>query len=101
LLAAEQLSQSSGMFARNKTALRRMKLEELIAKMEQIEEQASLTLHEYPHGHTKERVRLLLAIAKQVRNHLTDQLAAGSREALPPDGEVKVAVLDDRKAANS
>ena len=75
-----------------------MKLEELITKMQQIEEQASLTLHEYPHGHTKERVRLLLAIAKQVRAHLADQLQAGGREAL---NEVKVAVLDDRKAANS
>lgn len=78
-----------------------MKLEELIAKMQQIEEQASLTLDEYPHGLTKERVRLLRAIARQVRNHLADQLNAGGREALPRDGEVKVAVLGDRKAANS
>jgi hypothetical protein len=85
---------------RNKPSLRRMKLEELIAKMQQIEEQASLTLHEYPHGHTKERVRLLLAIARQVRNHLTDQMNGGSREARR-DGEVKVRVLDDREAANS
>ena len=78
-----------------------MKLEELIAKMQQIEEQASLTLDEYPHGHTKERVRLLRAIARQVRNHLADQLNAGGREVLQRDGEVKVAILDDRKAANS
>ena len=79
-----------------------MKLEELIAKMEQIEEQAAVTLHEYPGGHAKERLRLLLAIAKQVRAHLTDQMESGSREALlVEDREVKVHVLDDRKAANT
>jgi hypothetical protein len=33
-------------------ALRRLKLQELLAKVEQIEEQAHLTLDEYPHGHT-------------------------------------------------
>lgn len=87
--------------ATNKGSLRRMKLEELVTKMEQIEEQAALTLQEYPHGHTKERLRLLLAIAKQVRAHLSDQLGAGSRQALRADGEVKVGILDDRKAANS
>ena len=65
--------------------LRRLKLEELITKMQQIEEQVALTLHEYPHGHTLERQRLVLAITKQVRAHLEDQLK----------GEVRVAVLDD------
>jgi len=79
-----------------------MKLEELIAKMEQIEEQAAVSLHEYPGGHTKERLRLLLAIAKQVRAHLTDQLESGSREALLDDGDVKVHVLQGRTpSANS
>lgn len=39
-------------------ALRRMKLEELIAKLGQIEEQASLTLTEYPQTLTLERARL-------------------------------------------
>lgn len=67
--------------------VRRMKLEELISKMQQIEEQVALTLEEYPHGHTLERQRLALAIAKQVRAHLADQLRAGERE--PRNGEVK------------
>ena len=69
------------------------------AKLEQIEEQAQLTLAEYPHGLTRERVRLVMALAKQVRAHVTDQLEAGAREAV--SGEIKVAVLDERKAANS
>ena len=76
-----------------------MKLEELIAKMEQIEEQAQLTLAEYPHGLTRERVRLVMALAKQVRAHVTDQLQAGAREAVTE--EIQVAVLGDREAANS
>ena len=62
-----------------------MKLEELISKIAQIEEQVSRTLDEYPHGHTLERQRLVLAIAKQVRSHLTDQLRAGQRVAIIPD----------------
>jgi hypothetical protein len=74
-----------------------MKLEELITKMEQIEEQAALTLHEYPHGHTRERQRLVMAIAKQVRAHLLDQLEAGARESLASQREVKVRVIDGDK----
>ena len=56
-----------------------MKLEELITKLGQIEQQASLTLSEYPHGLTVERQRLILGIAKQVRAHLEDQARAGQR----------------------
>jgi hypothetical protein len=62
------------------TALRRMKLEDLLSKLEQIEQQASLTLREYPNGLTLERQRLILAIAKQVQAHLRDQLREGGRE---------------------
>jgi hypothetical protein len=83
---------------RKKAALRRMKLEELMAKMEQSEEQASLTLHEYPHGHTRERQRLVMAIAKQVRSHLVDQLEAGVRESLASEREVTVRVIDGGKS---
>lgn len=61
-------------------ALRRMKLEDLLSKLEQIEQQASLTLREYPNGLTLERQRLILAIAKQVQAHLRDQLREGARE---------------------
>ena len=65
-----------------KRGLRRLKLEELIAKLDQIEEQVALTLHEYPRGHTIERQRLVLAIARQVRSHLADQLRRGTRVAV-------------------
>jgi hypothetical protein len=61
-------------------ALRRLKLEDLLAKLEQIEEQARLSLDEYPQGHTLERQRLILAIARQMKAHLADQLVAGERE---------------------
>jgi hypothetical protein len=63
-------------------ALRRMKLEELISKMEQIAQQAELTIADYPHGHPIERQRLIAAIARQVRAHLKDQLRHGARQPL-------------------
>jgi hypothetical protein len=77
-----------------KITLRRMKLEELIGKIEQIEEQVHLTLHEYPRGHTIERQRLVLAIAKQIRAHLTDQLAAGARKAFAAEAEPYLRVIE-------
>jgi hypothetical protein len=61
-------------------ALRRLKLEDLLAKLEQIEEQARLSLDEYPQGHPLERQRLIVAIARQMKAHLSDQLVAGERE---------------------
>lgn len=77
-----------------KAYLRRIKLEDLLVKVQQIEEQATLTLSEYPHGHTVERQRLIMAIAKQIRSHLSDQLRLGEREP-------RVAVLPDLpRAAN-
>ena len=76
------------------TSLRRLKLEDLLAKVEQIEEQASLTLTEYPNGHTLERQRLIMAIAKQVRSHLADQLRLGDRQ--PTANRPRIAVLAER-----
>ena len=64
-----------------------MKLEEMVAKLSQIEEQASLTLSEYPNGLTVERQRLILGIAKQMRSHLQDQLRQGGRRPAPGDTE--------------
>jgi len=58
-----------------------MKLEELIAKIAQIEEQATLTLSEYPRGLTVERLRLIMGLSKQVRAHLEDQVRVGPRQA--------------------
>lgn len=85
-----------------KTGLRRLKLEELISKIAQIEEQVSRTLDEYPHGHTLERQRLVLAIAKQVRSHLADQLRAGQRVAVIPDeGELRHLRLVDGEKRNA
>ena len=63
-------------------AARRMSLEELIAKLSQIEEHASLALTEHPRGPILPRMRLILGIAKQVRLHLEDQRHAGER--IPP-----------------
>lgn len=68
--------------ARKTPAYRRLKLEQLVTKIQQIEQQAVLTLHEYPNGHTVERQRLIMAIARQVRSHLLDQLEAGERQPL-------------------
>lgn len=80
--------------ARQRTATyRRLKLEELIAKIEQIEQQSALTLHEYPHGHTVERQRLVIALAKQVRSHLVDQLEAGEREPRQADDATRLRLV--------
>ncbi len=64
-----------------------MKLEELLTKIQQIEDQASLTLSEYPRGLTVERQRLIIGIARQIRAHLDDQLRAGQRRPEPQPGE--------------
>jgi hypothetical protein len=65
-------------------ALRRMSLEELIAKLSQIEEHASLALSEHPRGQILPRMRLILGIAKQARLHLQNQVSAGERVAMAP-----------------
>jgi hypothetical protein len=62
-----------------------MKLEELITKLEQIEQQAALTLSEYPHGLTVERQRLIVGIAKQVRAYLVDQRQVAERHPAQND----------------
>ncbi len=77
------------MFAPAKIARRRMKLEELLTKIEQIEDQASLTLSEYPRGLTVERQRLIIGIAKQIRGYLEDQLRAGERRPEQQTGETE------------
>jgi len=59
---------------------RRMKLEELVAKIAQIEEHATLTLEEYPGGLSLERQRHIQGLARQIRAHLEDQLRAGQRQ---------------------
>jgi hypothetical protein len=41
--------------------------EELLSKLELIEEQARLTLDEFPRHLTKERQRMIIALAKNIR----------------------------------
>jgi hypothetical protein len=64
-----------------------MKLEEIIRKLSQIEEQAASTLSEYPHGLTVERQRLILGLARQMRAHMEDQLRGGERSPSVNDDE--------------
>lgn len=58
-----------------------MKREELVAKLHQIEEQARLTLEEYPKILTRERQRMIIALAKYVRSELDEP--ALPRDAVP------------------
>jgi hypothetical protein len=69
--------------------LRRLKLEDIIVKLMQIEQQAAMTLKEHPHGLTLERQRLILGLTKQLRSHLEDQVRSGPRKPM-------VAVLHTR-----
>jgi hypothetical protein len=50
-----------------------MNEEELLAKLKQIEEQARLTLEEFPKNLTKERQRMIIALAKYIRAELEDR----------------------------
>jgi hypothetical protein len=59
-----------------------MKQQELIAKLEQIEEQARLTLEEYPKILTRERQRMIIALAKYIRSELDEPSLP--RDALGP-----------------
>ena len=66
---------------------RRLKLEELISKIEQIEHHAAFTLLES--SHIEERQRLIVVLARQMRSHLVDQLEAGAREPIKNQKDVK------------
>ncbi len=50
-----------------------MDSQNLVAKLEQIEEQAQLTLEELPKHLTKERLRLIIALARFARVELAMQ----------------------------
>ena len=75
--------------ARITSAIRRLKLEELLAKLQQIEEHAALTLDEYPRGLALERQRLIVALAKQMQTHLRDQFRQGERRPAQNDPEAE------------
>ena len=53
-----------------------MNEEELVAKLRQIEEQARLTLEEFPKSLTRERQRMIIALAKYIRAELEDRTPA-------------------------
>lgn len=66
-----------------------MEQRELIEKLEQIEEQAQLTLAEFPKSLTKERQRMIIALARYLRTE-------AEREAIlakPDTSEESVARL--------
>ena len=49
-----------------------MKTEELLSKLELIEEQARLTLDELPQHLGKERQRMIIALVKHIRSAISD-----------------------------
>ncbi len=65
--------------------------EELLSKLELIEEQARLTLEEYPQHLAKERQRMIIALAKHMRWLVAD--------SSPQDPEATVEQSVGRKAA--
>ena len=50
-----------------------MNEEELISKLRQIEEQARLTLEEFPKTLTRERQLMIIALAKYIRADIEDR----------------------------
>jgi hypothetical protein len=62
--------------------------EELLTKLELIEEQARLTLAQFPQHLTKERQRMIIALAKHLRWLVLD---AASR-AVPSDPQATVSL---------
>ena len=60
-----------------------MNEDELIAKLGQIEEQARLTLEEFPKRLTRERQRMIIALAKYIRSELNDRTLRRGGPYLP------------------
>ena len=58
-----------------------MEKEELLSKLDLIEEQARLTLAEFPQHLTKERQRMIIALAKHIRWLVLDGVPAVDPEA--------------------
>ena len=63
--------------------------EELLAKLDLIEEQARLTLEEFPQELKKERQRMIIALAKHIRWAATDPQVS---LAIDPEETVKLRV---------
>jgi hypothetical protein len=69
--------------------LRNEDKEELLAKLDIIEEQARLTLEELPRELKKERQRTIIALVKHIRSAATDPQVSLS---LDPEATVKLSV---------
>lgn len=63
--------------------------EELLAKLDLIEEQARLTLEEFPRQIKKERQRMIIALVKHIRWAATDPQVS---PAIDPEETVKLRV---------
>lgn len=66
-----------------------MDKEELLAKLDLIEEQARLTIEEYPGQLKKERQRMIIALAKHIRLAATDPAVS---LAMDPEATVKLSI---------
>ncbi len=66
-----------------------MDTEELLAKLDLIEEQARLTIGEYPRELKKERQRMIIALASHIRLAATDPTVS---LAADPEATVKLSV---------
>lgn len=65
----------------------RLEIEELLARLDDIEEQARLTLGEFPHELKKERQRTILALVKYMRVVV---MTPGMSLAADPEATVKL-----------
>jgi hypothetical protein len=65
-----------------------LKLEELLAKLAQIEEQANLTLADFPKTLTRERLRMIIALARYLRTEVAMQSVAQRDIAVDGDDTV-------------
>ena len=62
-----------------------MQSEELLSKLELIEEQARLTLDEHPRNLTKERQRMIISLAKNIRWLINESANPEATIRLPVD----------------
>lgn len=58
-----------------------MSREQVFAKLDQIEEQARLTLDEFPKHLTKERLRLIIALVRFTKAELSSEDAVASQRS--------------------
>lgn len=67
--------------------LKTQEAEELLAKLDLIEEQARLTMQEYPRELRKERQRMIITLARHIRLAATDPAVSLSAD---PEATVKL-----------